>query len=271
MLTSAGSVATVLSLPDSAVAGSEHPAILEQHAAAVGVVAGLQADLPGPGVGAGPADPAHLGILKWRLRGQNILGRSLQGQRGLGQCGQRQGRGCGLAGGLTTRQSCNSHNVQGSKFKPHPPRGAGETPNTYRQCVWHLRKGLLDLHKQTGTSSQTKTVSRPPLPSGRALPTQPSTHQSHWRSSARICPVGRRPPVVWGGHSRPPSSPGLPAGTCSQTGRTEDLQSLPAHQFRDQPPAAWMPISPPYCTWQASAPPLSFPAQIMVSFFILPV
>lgn len=42
------------------------------------------------------------------------------------------------------------------------------------------------------------------------------------------------------------------------------------HIKSDQPRAAWMPISPSYCTWQASAPPASFPAQIIEFFFILP-
>lgn len=72
-----GGAAAVL-LPYSAVAGSEHPAIPEQHTTAVVVVVGSQqADLPGPGVGWGLGDLAHLDILKRCLLGQNMLGRHL--------------------------------------------------------------------------------------------------------------------------------------------------------------------------------------------------
>lgn len=109
--------AAAVQLPDFAVAGGEHPAILEQHATAeVVAVVILQADLPGPGVGVGSADPTHLVVL---------------GRHVLEQCGQGRGRGRGLAGGLATWRLCNSHNIQGSKVRPRSTQGSAATP-TYR-------------------------------------------------------------------------------------------------------------------------------------------
>lgn len=167
--------AVAVQLPDSAVTCSEHPAIPEKHTAAVVVVAGQQADLPGPRVGEGLADPAHLGVLKRQLLRLNMFGRHLQGQ-----CGQRRERGWGLAGGLTTRRHCNSHNNRGqsSGVHIHPEKQDKYPPPTISVFGIHEHVFFSYTHRQTDTQSADYHFLPEETPL-QTLPTKPSTHQSH--------------------------------------------------------------------------------------------